>query len=76
MMHNFMAKGASAADAQLRAPQQFSAQVDLQASVLAFKNYFYVLGLLVLFLVPLPFLLRRPSKKEAEAAAAARKRYR
>jgi MFS transporter, DHA2 family, multidrug resistance protein len=71
MMHKFMAKGASATEAQLRALQQFSAQVDLQASVLAFKNSFYVLGLLVLFLVPLPFIMRRPNKKEAEAAAAA-----
>jgi DHA2 family multidrug resistance protein len=71
MMHNFIAMGASASDAYRHALAQFSAQVDLQASVLAFKNAFWVLGFLVLFLIPLPFIMRRPSKKEVEAAAAA-----
>ena len=70
MTHNFMAMGASASEAYHRALAQLSAQLDLQASVLAFRNAFWVLGFLVLLLVPLPFVMRRPSKKEAEAAAA------
>jgi hypothetical protein len=50
---------------------QLSAQVDLQANVLGFANSFWVLGLLVMFLIPLPFLMRRPSPEEAKASAAA-----
>ena len=50
---------------------QLSAQVDLQANVLGFINAFWMLGFLVLFLIPLPFLMRRPSAEEAKATAAA-----
>jgi len=71
MTQSFMAMGASASDATHRALAQLSAQVDLQASLLSFKSAQWVLGVAVLLLVPLPFLMRRPSKEEAEAAAAA-----
>jgi len=71
MTHSFMTMGMSASEATHRALAQLSAQVDLQASVLAFKNAFWVLGILVLLLVPLPFIMRRPSPDEAKAAAAA-----
>src|SRR6266581_4226212 len=50
---------------------QLSAQVDLQASVLAFKNSFWVMGAVVLLLTPLPFIMRRPSAEETAAAAEA-----
>jgi DHA2 family multidrug resistance protein len=63
--------GASATEASHKALAQISAQVDLQASVLGFKNAFWVLALIVLFLVPLPFVMRRPSREETAAAAAA-----
>jgi hypothetical protein len=71
LTHNFMAMGMSATDASHRALAQLSAQVDLQASVLAFKNSFWVMGAVVLLLTPLPFIMRRPSAEETKAAAAA-----
>jgi len=71
MVHNLMSKGISASDASHRALAQISAQVDLQSNVLSFVNSFWVLGLLVMFLIPLPFLMRRPGPEEAKASAAA-----
>ena len=71
MTQNFVAMGASATEASHRALAQLSAQVDLQANVLGFVNAFWMLGLLVMFLIPLPFIMQRPSPEEAKAAAAA-----
>ena len=71
MTQNFIAMGASSSEASHRALAQLSAQVDLQANVLGFINAFWMLGFLVLFLIPLPFLMRRPSAEEAKATAAA-----
>ncbi len=71
MTQHFMSMGMGASQATHRALAQLSAQVDLQASLLSFKNAQWVLGFVVLLLVPLPFIMRRPSKEEAEAAAAA-----
>jgi DHA2 family multidrug resistance protein len=62
--------GTGANEASHRALAQFSSQIDLQANVLGFVNAFWLLGLLVLFLVPLPFIMRRPSPEEAKASAA------
>ena len=70
MMQNFIAVGSSRVEASHRALAQLSAQVDLQSNVLSFASSFWVLGLLVLFLVPLPFLMRRPSPAEATETAA------
>ena len=66
MTQNFIAMGASASEASHRALAQLSAQVDLQANVLGFVNAFWVLGLLVMFLIPLPFIMRRPSPGRSE----------
>jgi DHA2 family multidrug resistance protein len=71
MTQNFVAAGASATDASHHALAQLSAQVDLQANVLGFINSFWMLGLLVMLLVPLPFIMKRPSPKEAQASATA-----
>jgi MFS transporter, DHA2 family, multidrug resistance protein len=71
LVHNFMSSGLSAAEATHRALAQISAQVDLQASVLAFKNSFWVMGAVVLLLTPLSFIMRRPSAEETAAAAEA-----
>ena len=71
MTQNFIAMGAGASEASHRAMAQLSAQLDLQANVLGFANSFWMLGLLVMFLIPLPFLMRRPSPEEAKASAAA-----
>jgi MFS transporter, DHA2 family, multidrug resistance protein len=70
MTQALKAVGVGANEASHRALAQLSAQVDLQANVLGFANAFWLLGLLVLFLVPLPFIMRRPSPEEAKATAA------
>ena len=71
MTHSFMSMGMSATEASHRVLAQISVQVDLQASVLAFKNSFWVMGAVVLLLTPLPFIMRRPSAKETAATAEA-----
>jgi len=71
MTQNFIAMGMSASEASRRALAQLSAQVDLQSNVLAFVNSFWVMGLVVLLLIPLPFIMRKPSTAEAKASAAA-----
>ena len=71
MTQNFVAMGASTSEASHRALAQISAQIDLQANVLGFVNAFWMLGLLVMLLIPLPFIMRRPSPEEAKASAAA-----
>lgn len=70
MTQNFIAVGASQAEATHRALAQLSAQVNLQSNVLSFASSFWVLGFLILFLIPLPFLMRRPSAEEAKETAA------
>ena len=71
LVEGFRAMGMDATGASHRAMAQLSGQMDLQASVLAFKNAFFVLAALVVILVPLPLIMKRPSAKETEAAAAA-----
>jgi MFS transporter, DHA2 family, multidrug resistance protein len=71
LVENFTSMGASSSEASHRALAQLSAQVDLQANVLGFVNSFWILGLVVMFLIPLPFIMRRPSPEEAKATAAA-----
>lgn len=71
MTQNFIAMGVGASEASRRALAQLSAQVDLQSNVLGFVNSFWVMGLIVLFLIPLPFIMKRPSADEAKASAAA-----
>ncbi len=71
MTQNFIAMGASTSEASHHALAQLSAQIDLQSNVLGFVNAFWMLGLLVMLLVPLPFIMRRPSPEEAKATAAA-----
>ncbi len=71
MTQNLISIGVGASEASRRALAQLSAQVDLQANVLGFVNSFWVMGLVVLLLVPLPFVMRRPSAEETKASAAA-----
>ena len=70
MTQSLKAMGVGASEASHRALAQLSSQVNLQANVLGFVNAFWLLGLLLLFLVPLPFIMRRPSPEEAKASAA------
>ncbi len=71
LAHNFRSLGMGTTEASHRAMAQLSSQMDLQASVLAFKNAFWVLAALVVLLTPLPFIMKRPSAEESAAAAAA-----
>ena len=70
MIASLKGGGISAAEASHRALAQLSAQIDLQSNVISFVNAFWVMGLIVLFLVPLPFIMRRPSAEETKASAA------
>jgi hypothetical protein len=45
-----------------------SMMVDSQANVLAFISAFFVLGAVVALLIPLPFLMKRPSPQEIAAS--------
>jgi DHA2 family multidrug resistance protein len=56
--------GISTANAGQRSLAQLQQLVDAQANVLAFISAFFVLGVIVAFLVPLPFLMKRPPPEE------------
>ncbi|MGO9339742.1 MAG: DHA2 family efflux MFS transporter permease subunit [Terracidiphilus sp.] len=60
--------GSSAAASGQHALAQLQQMVDGQASVLAFISAFFVLGVIVALLVPLPFLMKRPSAEDVAAA--------
>ncbi len=60
--------GSSMADAGQKSLAQLQQLVDAQANVLAFISAFFVLGVIVALLVPLPFLMKRPSPEEAAAS--------
>ncbi len=59
--------GASWADAQTLAMARMNQWVDGQASTLAFIAAFFIMGVIVACLVPLPFLMRKPTKEEMQA---------
>ena len=42
--------------------------VDAQANVLAFISAFFILGVIVALLVPLPFLMKRPTPEDMAAS--------
>jgi DHA2 family multidrug resistance protein len=56
--------GNSVADAGRQALAQLQQIVDAQANVLAFISAFFFLGVIVALLVPLPFLMKRPSPED------------
>ena len=60
--------GSSAADAGQHSLAQLQLMLDAQANVLAFISTFFVLGVIVALLVPLPFLMKRPSREEMAAS--------
>jgi DHA2 family multidrug resistance protein len=60
--------GSSVADAGHRSLAQLQQVVDAQANVLAYISAFFVLGVIVALLVPLPFLMKRPSRDELAAS--------
>ncbi len=60
--------GSSVADAGHRSLAQLQQIVDAQANVLAYISAFFVLGIIVALLVPLPFLMKRPSPEDMAAS--------
>ena len=60
--------GSSVADAGHRSLAQLQQIVDAQANVLAFISAFFVLGVIVALLVPLPFLMKRPTPEDMAAS--------
>ena len=60
--------GSSVADAGHHSLAQLQQIVDAQANVLAFISAFFVLGVIVALLVPLPFLMKRPTPEEIAAS--------
>jgi MFS transporter, DHA2 family, multidrug resistance protein len=68
MQQSAIRSGVSAADAGQHSLAQLQQLVDTQASVLAFISAFFVLGVIVAFLIPLPFLMKRPLPGEITAS--------
>jgi DHA2 family multidrug resistance protein len=64
MRQSAVMTGGSLADASHRSLAQLQQIVDSQANVLAFISAFFVLGVIVALLVPLPFLMKRPSPED------------
>jgi DHA2 family multidrug resistance protein len=61
MNHFFRAAGSDSLTASRRALAALDGQVERQASMLAYRDAFRLLGIVVLFSLPLVLLLRRPS---------------
>jgi DHA2 family multidrug resistance protein len=62
----FRSQGFDAATATHKALMMAYQTVQAQANALSFKNSFWVMSAIVLFLVPLPFIMRRPPKHPGE----------
>jgi MFS transporter, DHA2 family, multidrug resistance protein len=59
---NFQARGFSAADAMHKAYGLLYGNVVRQATMLAYVDNFWLLGVAILVMIPLPFLMKRPRK--------------
>ena len=68
MQQSALRAGSSAAEASRHSLAQLQQMVDAQANVLAFISAFFVLGVIVACLVPLPFLMKRPSAEDLAAS--------
>ncbi len=65
----YEAKGFDPASATAQAMQMAQQVFTVQASTLSFENSFYVMSVIVLILVPLPFIMRRPQRGVSREAA-------
>jgi DHA2 family multidrug resistance protein len=70
MEQALMAGGMSAAQAAQAAVGMAYRQMQLQATMLSYQNAFVILAALLFVLVPLPFLMRLPKKREKPSAEA------
>jgi DHA2 family multidrug resistance protein len=68
MQQSAIHAGMNATGASQRSLAQLQQLVDAQASVLAFISAFFVLGVIVACLIPLPFLMKRPSPADMAAS--------
>ena len=63
---SFIAQGFDAVTAAKKAMATAYQMVQAQASALSFENSFWVMSVIVLCLVPLPFIMRRPPRRGGE----------
>ena len=63
----FLSKGFDAITAASMATAQVYRMVQAQAGALSFQNSFFVMAVVVLCLVPFPFIMRRPKSAEAKS---------
>ena len=61
----FISHGVDAITAASMATAQVYRMIQAQAGALSFQNSFYVMSIVVLCLVPFPFIMRRPKQAEA-----------
>jgi DHA2 family multidrug resistance protein len=66
----FASKGFDASVAAKKALALVYQTVQAQAGTLSFENSFWVMSIIVLVLVPLPFIMRRPKPGEQQPSAA------
>jgi DHA2 family multidrug resistance protein len=67
----FQSQGFDAATATKKALAMAYRTVQAQSSGLSFENSFWVMSVIILCLVPLPFVMRRPKRGERQASVAA-----
>jgi MFS transporter, DHA2 family, multidrug resistance protein len=67
LKNTFISQGYDAVTAGTLAMAQVYRTIQAQASALSFENSFFVMAVVVLCLVPFPFLMRRPRLSEAGA---------
>jgi DHA2 family multidrug resistance protein len=71
LKHNFMAQGYDAVTATHKALAMAYQTTIAQANALSFANSFWVMSLVVGCLVPLPFIMRRPPRRDKQEPLAA-----
>jgi DHA2 family multidrug resistance protein len=67
----FAATGSHGIDASRKALAQISSTIDRQASVLGYINSFWLMAVVVACMVPLVFILKKPSKADEKTAVQA-----
>jgi len=67
LQQSALRSGRSLATVSHQSLAQFQQIVDAQSTVMAFISCFFVLGVIVAFLVPMPFLMRKPPAEESAA---------
>jgi len=67
----FRSQGFDASTATHKALTMAYQTVQAQASALSFKNSFWLMSMIVICLVPLPFIMRRPPRHTGEQSLSA-----